>query len=74
MRDFDHQEGRVTVAEKRWAIVRLILGQAQIIGATAAGYLLIREGVNNRSMVAVMITCAFTSISVLLFGSRQNRR
>jgi hypothetical protein len=56
-----------------WAIIRYLLGIAQMFGAVFSVILLIQTGVNKYSMVAVVITCALTPISVLLFGSRYNK-
>lgn len=56
-----------------WAIIRYLPGIAQMFGAVFSVILLIQTGVNKYSMVAVVITCALTTISVLLFGSRYNK-
>ncbi len=59
--------------ERWWALARIALGLAQMTGATAALLLLVQTGVNARSLGAVVITCALTTTSVLLFGSRRPR-
>ena len=59
--------------ERRWVIVRLALGTAQVMGATAALFLLVQTGVSSLSVGAAVITCVLTTISVLLFGSRRPR-
>lgn len=56
--------------ERRRAILRLSLGTLQIFGASAAVVLLFLTGVNPWSLAAVVVTCTFTTISVLLFGDR----
>jgi hypothetical protein len=57
-------------AVKVWAIVRIVLGIAQIFGATFSFTLLIQTGVNPLSLGAVIVTGLLTTISVLLFGKR----
>ena len=56
-----------------WVLVRLTLGAAQMAGATTALLLLVQTGVNAWSLGAVVVTCALTTTSVLLFGSRRPR-
>ena len=58
--------------ETRWAIVRLFLGQAQMIGAVMSFILLIQLGINEWSLGAVVLTCLCTTVSVLLFGGRRS--
>jgi hypothetical protein len=53
-----------------WAIVRLALGQLQIVGAVASVCLLLQTGMNERSLTVVAVTCLATTVSVLLFGRR----
>jgi hypothetical protein len=67
----EDREGRQR--EVRWAIVRLVLGQAQMIGAVVSAYLLIRTGMNEFSLGAVVVTCLCTTVSILLFGRRNAR-
>lgn len=55
---------------RRREILRLVLGLAQVLGASAAFLLLIQTGVNGLSLGFVVATCLLTTISVLLFGSR----
>jgi hypothetical protein len=62
---------RTTRKEWWWAVVRLALGQFQIVGAVASAYLLLRTGMNERSLTVVAVTCLFTTVSVLLFGRRR---
>lgn len=50
--------------------LRLILGLAQMGGATFSAVVLICSGVNRASLGGVIVTTILTSISVLLFGSR----
>lgn len=63
-----------TRSTRRWAIVRIGLGIAQVFGATFAAVLLLSTGVNTGSLLAVVLTAACTSISVLLFGARRVTR
>ncbi len=60
--------------ENAWALVRLLLGLAQVMGATAAGYLILTTGVNLLSLVIASFTCLCTSISVAVFGGRGGPR
>lgn len=57
------------LAEARWAVLRLVLGVAQMIGAVAALLLIITMGLKGLALAAVVITCVLTTVSVLLFGS-----
>ncbi len=62
----------MTVPNTRaWNVLRLVLGFAQMAGAVfAATLIVITGGVSRLSLTAVVTTCALTSVSVLLFGSR----
>ena len=51
--------------------LRLALGMAQMAGATIAIVLLVGTGVSQWTLVATVITCVLTTISVLLFGGRR---
>jgi len=53
-----------------WAIVRTVLGVAQVFGASFSFVLLIQTGVNSLTLGAIIITGLLTTISVLLFGRR----
>lgn len=55
---------------RRWAIVRVLLGLAQITGATVALQLLLQSGFGRWSFGALMMTGACTTASLLLFGNR----
>jgi len=57
--------------EVRWAIVRLILGQAQIIGAVVSVYLVIQTGINSLSVCAFALTTACTILSRLIFRGKK---
>ena len=56
--------------EKAWAVVRMILGLAQMMGAVGSFYLLVQTGMSVLSLGAVAATCLLTTMSVLLFGRR----
>jgi hypothetical protein len=56
---------------RRWAVVKLALGTLQMMSATGAATLLITTGINPCSLTVVVLTCVFTTLSVLLFGSRR---
>ena len=64
--------GPPTSREKAWAVVRLVLGFAQMMGATVSVYLLIELGVVPLSLGSVVVTPSLTTLSVLLFGRRKS--
>jgi len=55
------------VQQRSRAILRLALGQAQVIGATVAVALLIQEGVSAPAIWAVVLTGIVSLTSILLF-------
>lgn len=57
-----------------WLLVRLLLGLIQIIGATAAVWLLLADGIGWLSCGAVVITLVFTLLHCLLFSRRSAKR
>ena len=59
-----------TPVDRRWAVVRLVLGQAQMAGALVAAFLLLQRGLSPLSLGVVVGTCLCTGLSVLLFGGR----
>lgn len=56
--------------ELAWAVVRLILGQAQMIGAVAGMYLLVVTGVSEATLAVCAVTGACTLLSRALFRGR----
>ena len=62
-------EERGARARGRWAIVRLVLGVAQMAGAVTALVLLATTGITRATAETIVVTCALTTASVLLFGS-----
>jgi len=58
---------RPNVHERRRAILRLLLGQSQVVGATATLILLVQQGVTPTVIWAVAITGLLTLASVVLF-------
>jgi aquaporin Z len=64
---------RVTHKERRWVMIRLVLGVAQIVGATISLVLLIRTGVSKLSIEACVVTTFFTIMSRLLFSTAWKR-
>ncbi len=60
-------------AEAPWAVMRLVLGFAQMSAAVAALFLIITWGFEAVALAAVAISCLLTTVSVLLFGSRGPR-
>jgi hypothetical protein len=67
------REKNENVREGRRALLRLVLGTLQVLGVSASLVLLFLSGVNVWSLAAVVVTCLFTTVSVLLFGSRRDR-
>lgn len=66
---------RLSVSERlkdsRWALVRVLLGFAQMFGATAGGVLLLLTGLSLASIFALIGTSACTGASLLLFRRRK---
>jgi hypothetical protein len=60
-------------AEKRWALVRVVLGLLQMFGASLSVVLLLKMGVSPVCIAAVALTCLCATVSVILFGSRSPR-
>jgi membrane protein YdbS with pleckstrin-like domain len=58
------------LTDRQWAIVRMILGLAQVMGAAGSLGLLLATGMNRWSLAAAAATCLFTIVSVFLFGDR----
>jgi hypothetical protein len=56
-----------------WALIRLTLGCLQMMGAVASLLLFVETGVNTISLASVIVTGLFTTLGVLLFGSRLPR-
>ena len=60
-------------ADRRWALVRLALGVAQMSGASAGLVLLVQTGANEWTLALIAATGVLTTLSVLLFGSWRGR-
>lgn len=65
---------RPAALTRRWAIVRLTLGVAQMTAAAFALGLLAAEGVSARALAAAVTACTITTLSVLLFGRRSPKQ
>ncbi len=50
--------------------LRFALGMLQIFGVVFTPVVVMESGVNKVSLLATVLTCATTSLSVLLFGRR----
>jgi hypothetical protein len=61
---------KVMPSEWWWAVVRLLLGLAQMTGAAMSLCLLLATGINQWSMEAAVATCLCTATSKILFGRR----
>jgi hypothetical protein len=64
-------ENLPTPEQPEWALVRLVLGLLQMGGAVAAFCLLAQTGVSATTVGVTLLTCACTTLSVLLFGARK---
>jgi hypothetical protein len=56
-----------TPEDRRRAIVRILLGTAQIMTAAVSAYLLLQTGINEWSLVAVVVTALLVALSKTLF-------
>lgn len=65
---------RPTREEVRWAIVRLILGQVQVVGATAGLVLLFETGLSAATLGIFAVTTLATVVSKLLFRKSDRSR
>jgi len=63
----------VNDGQRTLALLRLFLGMLQIAGVGFSLALLLYTGVTTYSLVAVVVTCLLTSVSVLIFGSWSKR-
>jgi hypothetical protein len=61
-----------TDPKRRRALVRLALGQAQMVGAVVSLVCLLQTGVSSLTLWAVALTAACLATSLLLFG-KENR-
>jgi hypothetical protein len=68
----EEDDGSPTIRERVLAVVRIILGIGQMIGAIVSFCLLIGIGVNELSLGMVVATCVLTCVSVLLFGRKKD--
>ena len=71
MGNVDETGREVPPRERAWAVVRLALGLLQMMGAVVALYCLLETGVSELAVGAVVVTCVFTTTSILLFGGRK---
>jgi hypothetical protein len=60
-------------ATRRAALTRIALGFAQMAASAFAVGLLVAEGVSSRALIAAVVACTLTTISVMLFGARTRR-
>jgi NADH:ubiquinone oxidoreductase subunit 4 (subunit M) len=58
----------------RLAFVRMALGALQMVGAISSVGLILHSGLSGLSLTCVVITSFLTKISVLLFGSRPEKK
>ncbi len=60
-----------SVKEKTFALVRIVLGTGQIVGATVSLVLLLRTGINGPSVSVTVFTGLLTLTSKLLFRGQK---
>jgi hypothetical protein len=51
--------------------LQLVLGMSQMAGVTVAVILLIATGVSEWAVLATVVTCVMTTVSVMLFGAKR---
>jgi len=73
MRNLNSTSTSATAQARKWAIVRLVLGQAQIIGAAMTLVFLIQIGASELTFWAAGASAALTLTSLVLFKSRWKR-
>lgn len=65
---------RVPLSERggdaRWGMVRLVLGFAQMFGATTGVVLLLGTGLSIQTIAVVVVTSVCTIVSRILFRDR----
>jgi hypothetical protein len=59
--------------ERRWALLRLLLGVLQVFGASLGAGLILQIGVTSLTLLVVLLTGLCTTASILLFGGRRSR-
>lgn len=57
-----------------WAVLRLLLGTAQMVSAVIALLLIVQAGIGPLALGAVVVTSVLTTTSILLFGRRMPPR
>ena len=57
--------------QRRRALLRLVLGFAQVFGASLGAGLLLQTGVTKLTLLVVTLAGLCTTVSVLLFGGRR---
>jgi hypothetical protein len=67
----DAQPEPTELGRHRWALVRLLLGQAQIIGATMTLYFLLQMGESALTLWSAGITAIVTLTSLMQFKGRR---
>ena len=58
--------------ERRWAIVRIVMGTLQVVGSVTTLLLLLATGVNSLTICAGLALVCLIIGSRLLFGFRQS--
>jgi hypothetical protein len=63
-----------TDPKRRWAVVRIALGQAQMVGAVVSLVCLLQTGMSTLTIGALSITVACLAASIILFGKGDRER
>lgn len=56
--------------QRRWAVLRIVLGMLQIIGAMTLAILLIASGVNALTLTVAGVMMLFVGASLVLFRAK----
>lgn len=70
MSEYEGGSDRHDPTARRWALARLVLGGAQMIGASIGAVLLAVAGLTPWSLGVALATTLLTTASVFLFGAR----
>ena len=70
MREYNLGRVQPDPNQRRWALARMVLGIAQVIGAGIGAVLLAVAGLTPWSIGVALGTTLLTAVSVVLFGGR----
>ena len=66
-REPEHPPGGPTAREKCWAVMRIALGTAQVMAATAGLVLMVETGTSVPTMATIAVAGLLVVVSKLLF-------